>query len=212
MMTTKFLKNPTGDFEQDFGFEFGKQANGSIYFGSRGWLEDNPTDVEGWFITPLHVEERIYFDCSAWANMGGDRVLIISDHPNAEPDDEGVVDSRLYIDGIAGGAISLFVNDNPTDPKPPEVRDGTQKEPYLRPRKTWLKQGTKYYYRIKRLKLRSDGKHTPLMLRYSGTSPADGKEIPLAAPTTEPMPAPIPIEEHDITIDGVRYLLVPVDQ
>ena len=102
--------------------------------------------VDFYFDTGNEVVEDVSLDCSNLYGFGADRYLVIADHPNALPDDAGVVGVQACVDDKPTGRLSMFVNDTAEDPDPPKVRDTTHggKE-YEAPRDTWLQNGRRYY-------------------------------------------------------------------
>jgi hypothetical protein len=183
--TSKYCHPISGDFEKDFEFPFGDKRVMKVIFAERyKWRDKHyrpiagacPTDINGHFDTPNHVVGLARLGAGTDLMIAGPRVLIVADHPNPEIGDEGIVGVRHYLQGKTDGSLDMFVNDSSTDPAPPWHRDSTQREPYQKARDTWLKPGTRYYYRLYRLETRPDGKHPPLFLNYYGSGPGE-KEI-----------------------------------
>lgn len=155
-------------FKEVFEIDLGQTAHFKAVFGRRGWREDNPTDLEIVLQTPAWELRDIRFDASDQNNMGGDRVLILSEKSGAEPGDEGVIACNEHHNGNhRAGGMSLFVNVSGIDPKPTHLYSTTVREMQFVPRTTWLKPDSIYYLRLYRTNVRSDGKHPPMSIMHT---------------------------------------------
>lgn len=173
------------NFAEAYGFECGEKKNESVNF------ED--LEVNGFFITPPNRVDDISLDIADSMGLTGNRILIVANHPYPQLTDDGIIGIQDLRTDFNPARLSMFVNDTSADPNPPEVRDGSQPEPYLKPRNTWLKPGMKYYWRIYWAILNEGQNYPPLSMSYYGTG----------------FGAELTVPGIDVVIDGIEYWAVP---
>jgi hypothetical protein len=156
------------DHRELFGRKFAKHGKFSVGFGSVKPSADNPVDIQWEFTAPEKTVKEVSYYSGSYVTNGG-FVLIISDHLGADKDDAGVVGFVEIENGKTSHRLSMFVNAENVDPKPPMVRDSTQPSAYARPRTTWLESGKTYYGRLYRTDLRKDGIHPAMTLETAAS-------------------------------------------
>ena len=159
MKYIQFNFNEILTHEQLYKCPFAKRGRYSVGFGKSRPNVDNPTEIQWSFVAPDRVVNEVSYASGSYVTNGG-FVLIISDHANAEPDDNGVVGYVEVMNGRPARRVSMFVNSVPVDPQPP--KDFVSGEP--EPRDTWLECGKKYYGRLYRTDILASGVHPPLAL------------------------------------------------
>ena len=152
------------DHEDLFKKPFAKHGRYKVGFGVPKKSADNAVDVQWSFTTPDSMVETVSYHTGSYVTNGG-RVMIISDHLDAELGDEGIVGTCEVENGKPANRLSMFVNDTSTDPKPVKVRDGTHGgAEYEVDRTTWLDMNKQYYGRLYRTDLREDAMHPAMAL------------------------------------------------
>jgi hypothetical protein len=223
--------DPSKEIEFDEAFEkpFGTHGKFKVGFGVGSDSVDNPTSVCVHYNAGDRLLESADFsfgDSPMSGMMGGDRILVVADKPFAMEEDTdchilGVLKAfneaqpKLFegdpLEEAIGGAsrFDSFVSETGApeeDPKPREVRDNTDPEPYYVNRLAGQAAWGDYYVHIYRLNVIEGKAYPALTLETSGSTPDTD--------TTFPKPEPAPAHDGDyntITIEGVEYYLVPVE-
>lgn len=204
-------------WDEAFEDAFGTHGKFKTGFGSSAKSPDNPTSVCVEYNAGnrlLEVADFSHGDSVQGSMMGPDRNIVVADKPFALAEDTdchilGVLKSRngtqpkLYegnpLEPAIGGAnrFDSFVSETGApdeDPKPREVRDSTQPEPYYVNRLTGHAAHGTYYVHAYYI------------------DPIEGKAYP--ALTLETVGRFMEVEtvyEKTVWIDGVQYRLVPVE-
>ncbi len=177
-MATRYIKaNESGLYshEECFNREFGIHGNDKIYFGKAGKhnLDTNPSRAVIEIVGPLHVMDSGVFDSLDGMNMGGDRVLILSENPDAQIGDEDNIQERDYRQESPSRNIDTYTSETDEDPAPP--RDSMNK-PSPRPVEWWIPPAHVRYVIIERTDIRDT--NTAIFIASKTTVTED---IPLEA-------------------------------
>lgn len=163
-------------YQDVYGVPFGQHGNFKRNFGESGEhpADINPTEICVEIEGPLHVVDSAAFDSFNTMLMGGDRVLILSNHPWAFPGEDGNIQERFYMDGAAERNVDTYTSADGSDPAPPRDDSG---QPADRPEDWFVPATHVRYVTLRRLRLQADETHPPLAL-HSVTKTGDGGEIP----------------------------------